>query len=136
MYKNILVPIAFEEDDAKATAAIAVARKLADEDSQITLLHVMEQVPGYVVSYLPANYIAQSRAAVQAELDDLAAKLDHATGLVVDGHSGRTILDWAAANDVDLIVIASHRPGMQDYLLGSTASQVVRHAACAVHVLR
>ncbi len=136
MYKNILVPIAFEEDDAKATAAIAVARKLADEDSKITLLHVMEQVPGYVVNYLPANYIAQSRAAVQAELDDLAAKLDHATGLVVDGHSGRTILDWAAANDVDLIVIASHRPGMQDLLLGSTASQVVRHAACGVHVLR
>jgi nucleotide-binding universal stress UspA family protein len=33
-------------------------------------------------------------------------------------------------------VIASHRPGMADLLIGSTAAQVVRHAPCAVHVLR
>jgi universal stress protein F len=33
-------------------------------------------------------------------------------------------------------VIASHRPGIQDYFLGSTASRVVRHANCTVHVMR
>ena len=38
--------------------------------------------------------------------------------------------------DTDCVVIASHRPGLQDYLLGSTAARVVRHAACSVHVLR
>ena len=135
MYKNILVPISFD-DDAKTQAASAVARKLADADARITLLHVMEHIPGYAISYVPPDYLKQSRAAIQGELDDLAAKLSHATGVVVEGHSGRTILDWAEENGVDCIVIASHRPGMQDLLLGSTAAKVVRHAACAVHVLR
>ena len=55
---------------------------------------------------------------------------------MIEGHSGRSILDWAEENGPDLIIIASHRPGMQDLLLGSTASQVVRHARCAVHVVR
>ena len=68
------------------------------------------------------------RYAGQVDYDD--------DNLVVDGHSGRTILDYAADAGSDLIVIASHRPGMGDLLMGSTATQVVRHAKCAVHVLR
>jgi len=56
--------------------------------------------------------------------------------VVIEGHSSRSILNHANSNDADLIIIASHQPGMQDYLLGSTAAKVVRHAKCAVHVLR
>ena len=66
----------------------------------------------------------------------LAAGVPGAGAVLVDGHSGRTILDYAEAKSSDLIVIASHRPGMADMLIGSTAAQVVRHATCAVHVLR
>ncbi len=135
MYKNILVPIAFD-DDAKVTAALDVARQLADEKTQITLLHVMEHIPGYAITYVPQEYLTESRGAVQSELDDLASKLNHATGVVIEGHSGRSIADFSDTNDIDCIVVASHRPGMQDLLLGSTAAYVVRHAKCAVHVVR
>ncbi len=55
---------------------------------------------------------------------------------VVSGHAGHTIVDWASHHDIDCIVVASHRPGLQDYFLGSTAARVVRHAPCAVHVHR
>ncbi len=55
---------------------------------------------------------------------------------VIDGHSARSILDYAAGHHVDCIVMASHRPDFSDYLLGSTAARVVRHARCAVHVMR
>ncbi|MFD1511548.1 universal stress protein [Lacimonas salitolerans] len=135
MYHNILVPISFDEDrDAKG--AIEVAQALGAEGARITLLHVMEEVPGYAISYMPTDYINESRKAVQSELDEMAARLPDGQGVVVSGHSGRTILDWAESHKVDCIVIASHRPGMQDLFLGSTAHQVVRHAVCAVHVLR
>lgn len=137
MYSNILVPIAFDEgSDEKIKRAVDVARILAADEARITLLHVMEQVPGYAINYLPADYSAQARQAVERELNDLAAQVPGGVGLVIEGHSGRTILDWAEANGTDLIVVASHRPGMQDLLIGSTAAQVVRHATCAVHVLR
>lgn len=135
MYHNILVPISFDED-RDVSGPLKLAQILATPDAKITLLHVVEHIPGYAISYMPADYLSEARKAIQGELDDLAAKLPNAQGVVIEGHSGRSILDWAEVNKPDLIIIASHRPGMQDLLLGSTAAQVVRHAPCAVHVVR
>ena len=36
----------------------------------------------------------------------------------------------------DLIVMASHRPELKDYLIGPNAARVVRHADCSVQVVR
>lgn len=135
MYDNILVPISFD-DDRDANGAIAVARTLANDGAKITLFHVMEQIPSYAISYMPNDYITESRRAIQTELTAMADSLPGGQAVLVEGHSGRTILDWADKHGVDCIVIASHRPGMQDLLLGSTATTVVRHARCAVHVIR
>ena len=135
MYHNILVPISFDAE-RDVTGPLKLAQMLATPEAQITLLHVVERIPGYAISYMPADYLTEARDAIQKELDDMAAKLPNALGIVIEGHSGRSILDWAETNKPDLIIIASHRPGMQDLLLGSTAAQVVRHAACAVHVVR
>lgn len=135
MYHNILVPISFDPD-RDTTAPVKLAGILATENARITLLHVIEDVPSYAISYLPAEYVAESQKAVTEEIEALAAKVPGATGVVVHGHSARSILDYAEEHGADLIVIASHRPGMQDLLLGSTASQVVRHAKSAVHIIR
>ncbi len=135
MYHKILIPISFDAE-RDVSGPFKVAEKLAAPDAEITLLHVVEHIPGYAISYMPADYLTEARAAIQKELDEMAAKLPNAKGVVIEGHSGRSILDWAETNKPDLIIIASHRPGMQDLLLGSTATQVVRHAKCAVHVLR
>lgn len=135
MYNNILVPIAFDSE-RDTTAPLKLAGLLATADAKITLLHVVEHIPGYAISYMPPDYMAEARQAVENELAEMAAGLPNARAVVIEGHSGRSILDWAEENGPDLIIIASHRPGMQDLLLGSTASQVVRHAACAVHVVR
>lgn len=135
MYKHILVPVSFE-DDRNTAEALAVAQKLSDSDGRVTMLHVMEQVPSYVVNYIPDGFHEKAKAAIIQSLSDLAGDMENAKAIVVDGHSGRTILNWSEGNAADLIVIASHRPGMADYFLGSTAAQVVRHAKCSVHVVR
>ncbi len=54
----------------------------------------------------------------------------------VEGHSGGKNPDFANSHDVGCIVMASHRPGLQDYLLGSTAARVLRHANCSVYIVR
>lgn len=135
MYKNILVPVSFEAD-RNAQGAMEVAKALRAEGATITCLHVMEQLPKYATEYLPAGHLETAKADVVTSLQSLVDGIDNASTVVVDGHSSRTILAHADNNDVDLIIIASHQPGMQDYLLGSTAAKVVRHAKCAVHVLR
>lgn len=135
MYKNILVPVSFEAD-RNAQGAMEVAQALRAEGGTITCLHVMEHLPKYATEYLPEGHLEAAKADIVEGLKSLVDGVDNASTVVVEGHSSRTILTHAEHNDVDLIIIASHQPGMQDYLLGSTAAKVVRHAKCAVHVLR
>ena len=61
---------------------------------------------------------------------------DDASKALTEQPSARDILDFANEAGVDLIVIASHDPGLADYLLGSVAARVVRHAHCSVFVTR
>lgn len=135
MYKNILVPVAFETGrDTKRS--IQIAETLADEGGQITALHVIEEVPSYVAQYLPEG---QMEANVKEIEEILHKRLNEHAEIVVkviEGHAGHSIVDYAGDNGVDCIVIASHRPGLQDLVLGSTAARVVRHAPCSVHVVR
>ena len=112
-----------------------VARVLADADGQITALTVLEAVPNYILSELPEGQIEHNRDAAREALGKEVGADDVNIEVVV-GHPGRTITDYADENGIDCIVIASHQPGLQDYFLGSTAARVVRHAHCAVHVLR
>jgi nucleotide-binding universal stress UspA family protein len=135
MYSNILVPIALDNEDNRISDVIEVAKSLAAQDAKITLLHVLEMMPSYAISYIPDDIMTATRKGIDKEMSRLAQETG-ATSVVIEGHSGRSILDYAADKGNDLIVIASHRPGMQSLLLGSTATHVVRHAKCAVHVLR
>ncbi len=135
MYSNILVPIALDSEDDRVADSISVAKRLASEGARITLLHVVESVPSYAISYISDDILRDTRKGIEAEIARLAEEAG-VDGKVISGHSGRSILDSAEDWAADLIVIASHRPGMQTLLLGSTATHVVRHAKCAVHVLR
>lgn len=135
MYRNILVPIAADHDP-KTGAALDIARALAGEGAKITALTVVEEVPGYILNQLPEGQMAKTCDEVETGLKAELGGVKDVTPVVVEGHSARTILDYAGEQGVDLIVIASHRPDISDYFLGSTAARVVRHAQCAVHVLR
>jgi len=135
MYKHILLAVAFDTDH-DADQSLRVAKMLSAPDTRVSVLHVKEAVPDYITTYVPEDYDAKLNEELQSKLSALAAQFDHGVPVLVNGHSGRTIVDWADTHDVDCIIIASHQPGLQDYLLGSTAARVVRHAKCAVHVLR
>jgi universal stress protein F len=136
MYKNILVPVALG-DDSNGSALIAVANALKADGGQITLLHVIEELQGYVAMQLPQGLEAENVEYAKAGLEKLAQGVaGGAQTKVVSGHSGRTILDEAETMGADCIVMGSHRPGLEDYLIGSTAARVVRHANCSVHVIR
>ena len=135
MYQHILVAVALDTDHAPERPFQA-AKNLLSPDGKVTVLHVKEKIPGYAMSYIPSDYDADLKLAIRDQLNGLAAQFANGAGVLIEGHSGQTILEWAEANQVDCIVIMSHRPGLQDYFLGSTAGRVVRHAQCSVHVVR
>ena len=71
--------------------------------------------------------------AIRDRLETLAAQFESGAGVLIEGPAS---LEWVEVNQVDCIVIMSHRPGLQDYFLGSTAGRVVRDATCSVPVIR
>lgn len=56
--------------------------------------------------------------------------------VVRKGAVHRQIVKLADERGVDVIVMGSANPKVQDYLLGTTASHVVTHAKCSVYVVR
>lgn len=135
MYRRLLVPLALSAPN-DSDLALAAVRALADPDAKITLLHVIEEIPSQATAFLPEHYLSDMQRERAAELARRAEGLPGATVEVVEGNAAAAILSRAEAEGTDCIVIASHRPGLRDWFLGSTAARVVRHAPCAVHVVR
>jgi universal stress protein F len=137
MYRNILVPIDINHGEV-GDKIVAVAKHLAGAEGRIALLYVLEAVPSYVMAQLPKDTISNNIAEAKQKLAALARALqaEGATILVKQGNASNTILDEAEAIGADCIVLGSHRPDYRDFLIGSTAARVVRHAQCTVVVER
>jgi len=136
MPKTIIVPVALAQVE-KANSMLDVARQLGGEDGNIVLVTVIEDVPGYIAAELPANLMENAAEEARGELRALARNAGMELAVEVrKGNPATAILAVAGERNADIIVIASHRPGLQDYFLGSTAARVVRHAKCSVHVIR
>jgi len=137
--KTILVPIDIAEE-AAGTAALRLGQDLAKmRGGKLVLLNVLEQVPGYVVAQLPEGFHESALLAAAARLKEIAREqeLGETAEIVVrEGHPPTVILELASEIGADMIVVASHSPGLVDYFLGSVAARVVRHADCSVLVTR
>jgi len=139
MFKNILVPIDLTHAE-KSSALLDRAKEVADQHSgKLTLLNVIPEIPPYVTIELPKDMHEKVVTNARAKLRELVKKhkISASTEFMVEhGHPMQEILKAATSTHADLILVASHQPGLSDYLLGSVAGKVVRHAHCSVMVLR
>lgn len=135
MYHHILIAVGYGEGQ-DAGQAVAAARALAHAEAQVTLIHVMEPAPLFALTYLPEGWDDDMRAALGAELGQIARGFARGHVAVTEGDPATEILDYAATHGVDCIIVASHRPGTLGLMLGSTAAKIVNRAQCAVHVAR
>lgn len=136
MYKKILVPVEPSHVE-KHERALEMALALSEVDTRIIALTVIEPVPGYLAMTESLPSIAlQAGETVLEDLKSFVGGRTRVETRVSHGHAANEILAFADSEHVDCIVIASHKPELSDYLLGSTAARVVRHAGCSVHVMR
>ena len=142
MFKNILLSVDLgEESSWKA----ALPRALDIATAENATLHVITVVPTYgmpiVGSFFPEDFEEKALAAAKTSLaefikeripDTIKAKKGH----VAHGVIYEEIMHAADKLGCDLIVLASHRPELRDYLIGPNAARVVRHAGQSVLVVR
>ena len=135
MYDNILIPVALDEN-RDVEEQFRVAKALSGNATQYTVMHVAEQMPRYIETQIPEDLRASTLNEIKTELEQTADNLKGASSVLLHGHAGRSIVEYAAKNGIDCIVVASHVPAVSDILLGSTAAWIVRHSPCPVHVIR
>lgn len=136
MHQTVLVTID-PADTERAGPMLAVARQIGGDNVKIVLLSVVQDIPTYVAAELPGGLMDKAKQRTQEALREVAAREGVNAEIVVrSGQASAGILGTAKEKQADVIVIASHHPELSDYLLGSTAHRVVRHAPCSVYVLR
>lgn len=134
MYKKIIAALGLSH--GHGVAALEAARQLKTEGGKIVALHVLEPVPGFASYYLPEDHESRIRKEAEAAIRERVGAKADAEIVVLSGSPGPAITEYAEEVGADCIIVGSHKPELQDYLLGSTAARVVRHAPCSVHVLR
>jgi nucleotide-binding universal stress UspA family protein len=107
---------------------------------QLRLVNVQPLLPATFMEYLPAGFDEEQEGRARQALEAIVAKIDlpreRLSQIVLSGGVYHELLTEAAQWRADLIVVGSHRPVMSDYLLGSNAKTIVRHAMCSVLVVR
>jgi nucleotide-binding universal stress UspA family protein len=135
MYKTIIIPIDMSHME-RVEHMVKAARQLGP-DAELVLVNAVETIPSHIQAEIPVGLIQENMEHSRKKLEKVAAGISGKTVVeMADGHAASAILDIAEEKKADAIVIASHKPGWQDYLIGSTAARVVRHAKCSVLVVR
>jgi len=136
MFKKILVPVDLSHNELGAQM-INLAKEIGGDTAEIVLTHVVHDIPTYAAVEISGDLLDKTHKWAKAELEKLA-KDNGVTGAadLRHGSPGTAILEAAKEHGVDLVIIGSHKPGVADYFLGSTAGRVVRHAQCPVLVMR
>ncbi|WP_424360705.1 universal stress protein [Methylocystis parvus] len=140
MLTRILVPIDLAEPQM-TKLAIDYAETLAKAfHSEIRLVNVQSLTPIKFLDYLPQDFDENIKRGLEGELASVAAHLSlpptHVTTALLFGPIYQTIIEEAERWKSDLIVLCSHRPGMDRFLIGSNANAVTRHATCPVLIVR
>lgn len=141
MFQSILLAVDLNDLDGTKRAAEAAVALCTHENAT---LHVLSVVPDDGMAIVSASMSAgHNQAAIdtaRGELtawaqktfpEELSSEVHVVRGTVYD-----QIIKRAAELEVDGIVVGAHRPSFADYLLGTNAARVARHATQSVFIIR
>ncbi|MXN66288.1 universal stress protein [Stappia sp. GBMRC 2046] len=140
MYKAVLLPVDLDHESSWKKA-LPVALKITETfGAELHVITVVQDIRSSMVSqYFPSDFEEKAVRKAADTLNDFVK--DKISGITVHEHVAvgrvfRAIMECADENGCDLIVMASHRPEMTDYLIGPTAEHVTRHTDKSVLIVR
>ena len=140
--KKILLTSDLSEESLRAF--LPMATFAASQGAQITLLHVVEDVPvvPHGAPLAPPMHAPSIPALLKDAEQRIIEQASHMPeGLAVDTHVitapnvAEAVTEYADEHDFDLIALSSHgRSGFRRLILGSVAEAILRHAHVPVLV--
>ena len=109
MYNTILLPLAL--DQGHGSRSMEIARRLRAEGGKIVAVHVLDKIPGFASYYMspdnekmPVDIEKEiHESAKKAIAERIGAEKD-VEAVVLTGHPGRTITDYAEKIGADCII--------------------------------
>lgn len=139
MYKKILVPVDLSDESSwKMTLPVATEFARLFGGSILVITVVRDSQAYWEGAYLPFAYeelLDRSEQALRTIVSKDVSDVPVSTKV---GHGSvyQEILRIAESEQVDLILMAAHRPGIRDHIIGPKAARVVSHSPCSVLVVR
>jgi len=140
MYKKILVPIDLADESSwKLTLPVAIEFAGLSAGTIVVVTVVRDSQAYWEGAFLPLAYeelLNRTEGKLRAIVSNNVPP-DVTVGTKV-GHGPvyQEILRIAEEEHADLILMAAHRPGIRDHLIGPKAARVVSHSGCSVLVVR
>ncbi len=135
MPSSIVIPVAIDHEPLVARK-IELARQLLAPGGRITLVTVLEAVPGFAAEFVTVKMENHLSNKIMANLKTAAGDATDIDCKVITGKPGLRIAEFADEIGADLIIVGAHHPSATDYFLGSTASRIARRANCSVYIMR
>lgn len=137
MYKHILFATDLSDDTSYIIEKVRTMRSLTN--AKLSLVHVVEPLPGYSYAYLGIEDIeGQLIEEARTSLAKLGEQLnvDKKDQWIEVGPTKSKILGVAQDAGADLIMCGSHGRHGLSLLLGSTANAILHGAKCDVMTIR
>ena len=139
MFKNLLLAVDLNVPGSWKRA-LPAALELCKAESMLHVITVMPGIDPSISPYFPEDANSKMMKTAKEDLRRFVKEKVPAGVMVKEivsqGSIYREILDAAEQVGADLVVMASHKPDVTDYLLGANAAHVVRHCPRSVLVVR
>jgi nucleotide-binding universal stress UspA family protein len=144
----VKILLAIEDSPYSQEATRILLAQFRPQDSEITVLSVVEPISVYVSADAFPHFVPQVQEIEEdrkKRANELVSRVSTAlreaafkTSELVDFGDAKTkIIENATKWDADLIIVGSHGwKGLNRFLLGSVSDAVARHAPCSVEIVR
>lgn len=138
-FQRILVAV---DGSESAVHALDAALDLAeDTGAEVEALAVEGPLPRYAATVGEVDEVVRERETFFGRVLADARLAGERRGVEVvttvrPGHPAEVIVAYAAESGADLVIVGHRGHFLHDFLLGSTAARVTRHAHCPVLVVR
>ncbi len=141
MFRNIIIPIDLADKTSITTILPIALSYVTNFDAKLHFVHIISDFGMKMIEdYLPKHWITDQKDKYKEQLEELISQYVP-NEIVVEKYIGRgsiydEVIQYANRANADLIIVSAVRPQLRDYMLGSNASKIVRHAEMSVLVVR
>ena len=137
MPRSIMAPIDLAHVTELETAVAEAAKLAKMGDARITLVGVTGSA-ATAAAHNPAEFEQKLATYADEVANRYGVNVEHLSIIDNDvaADLGDVLIDAAARISADLIVMASHIPGMLEHVFASNAGYVASHAKCSVYIVR